>query len=236
MRARRLFKAIRRLWYNPIRVYCFHIVNDVFDPEKMWDCDWIQTESFKNSILKISSKTRFISITEAQHLLKQKFIRIRKYSVLTFDDGSSSLVDIMPWIAEQCIPVTIFVNPGVLYGDLKRDNPMDLLTKVELKELVLKYPTYISIASHGSSHDDYSRVPLERFEKDVILAEESLAVFDNKVPFFAYPYGRHTVETDSFLRCVGLTPVYCDGQDNYNNPSIIHREVLMSKNRNSINE
>ncbi len=227
---RSLQRIVHRKWLKfrlrPIHVYCFHQVSDVFDPETTWECDWLQTENFKRIILELAKNSTFLSLEEAYEHVRRDFFRRENYSVLTFDDGCSSMRDIIPWLAAQNIPVTLFVNPGVMKGEACREKAMRLLNDEELRGVIERYPSIVSIASHGYTHGDCAAISLEKFEKEVIRAEEALAKYKNKIPYFAYPYGRHIEDTDKCLRRLNLVPVYCDGQVNYNDKKAFHREVI----------
>lgn len=70
--------TIKRKWtrlrLKPVRVFCFHHVSDVFDPDKMWKCDWTQTEVFKQNVLAPKKRYTFISLQEAyNHISCDKF-------------------------------------------------------------------------------------------------------------------------------------------------------------------
>ena len=105
-----------RLRLQPIRVFCFHQVSDEFEPNTMKPCDWMRTEAFKDTILKLRRDYAFISLQEATKHLKHDSFRRKRYAVLTADDGWASMKNILPWLAEQGIPLTLFLNPSYLDG------------------------------------------------------------------------------------------------------------------------
>lgn len=82
----------------------------------MWPCDWIQTDAFKRTVLELQKKYTFTSLTEAQRHLRGDIVRTGKFAVLTADDGFATLKNIMPWIIERGIPITLFINPIVWDG------------------------------------------------------------------------------------------------------------------------
>ena len=101
-----------KLRLQPIRVFCFHQVSDEYAPLTMWEEDWTQTELFKRNIQNLKERGyTFISLPEAYFKLKNDSFRREKYAVLTADDGFKSMLNILPWLIEQRIPVTLFVNP-----------------------------------------------------------------------------------------------------------------------------
>ena len=141
-----------RIWLHPIQVFVFHQVSDVFEPETMWECDWTQTDAFKRHIQALKKKYTFISLTEVQRRLAQDKWRFRNYASLTSDDGWASLTNILPWLVEQKIPVTLFLNPSCLDGKHGNSRETDkLLTRDDVVRIVGQGAPFITIASHGVS-------------------------------------------------------------------------------------
>lgn len=219
-----------KLRFQPIRVFCFHQVSDTFDESTMWPCDWTQTDVFKQNILALKEQYTFISLTEAhQHLCKDKF-RFHKYAVLTADDGWASLTNILPWLAEQQIPLTLFLNPQYLDGVHFQERETEkLLTRQDVERLVEDYKPYISIASHGWTHKDCCKMEQDEFIKSVQDSEQFLLAMKGKIPFYAYTFGHHTDEWNKLLLQHGLIPVLVDGAKNYNDITQIHREPIDGK-------
>lgn len=225
-----ILAKIRRKWtkirLRPIHVYCFHHVCAKFDAETMVACDWMQIDEFKKEIIAARQNgVEFISLTEAQEIMQRDIFRCKKYEVLTFDDGYASLKEILPWLEEQKIPVTLFINGKYLDGKSYRKNPNErYLTKGEL--LALTSP-YIEIGSHGWQHTDAIEMSADEFEQSITQNNELLHTHQRYIPFHAYTWGRHTKATDAYLQAQGITPVLMDGMPNYNNPAVIHRELLI---------
>jgi peptidoglycan/xylan/chitin deacetylase (PgdA/CDA1 family) len=223
--------SIKRKWtrlrLRPVRVFCFHHVSDVFEPETMWECDWMQTEVFKKRILTLKEKYTFISLEEAHaHIANDRF-RVNNFAVLTSDDGWASLKNILPWLAEEKIPITLFLNP--MYMDGKHFQSRDsevFLTKEEVADLTERYEPFITIASHGWSHEDCLKMSMESFKDSVSKSEEYLTPMKGKVPFYAFTFGRHTTKQLEFLEQHSLVPVLIDGIVNYDDASCIHRECI----------
>ena len=227
------------LWMNrqwvkirlrPIRVYVFHQVSDMFDESTMWKCDWTQTEQFRLNILNLKRHGyTFISLTEAHLKLRNNWLRCKKYAVLTADDGWKSLLNIIPWLAEQNIPVSLFINPAYLDGTYFQSRPTEqLLTHNDIQLLLKRYPHHIYLASHGYRHADALSQSHEEFEENVRKAEKELSVYSNKINFFAFPYGKCTKEFIDILEELKIIPVLVDRIPNYSysSESVIHRECL----------
>ena len=215
-----------KLRLQPIRVFCFHQVSNTFEASSMYQGDWTQIEQFERNILRLKEQYEFISLEEAIQKLKHDIYRTKKYAVLTADDGWASLKNILSWLAEQQIPITLFVNPAYLRGEETRENGMNgLLLAEDLDALLLSYPN-ITIASHGWNHTLATDVETVDFMDATIKSKDYFMQFKNNIPFYAYPCGRHTKETDAILGRVGLIPVYMDGNKNYRYDGGIHRELL----------
>ena len=110
---RKLRKMCKR---TPIRVFLFHQVSDRFDATTMIEGDWTQMDQFKRNINRLRKEYTFIPLDKAYRKMRRDIFRFRDYAVLTADDGWASLNNILPWLAEQRIPVTLFLNPGYFDG------------------------------------------------------------------------------------------------------------------------
>ena len=196
----------------------------------MWECDWTQIGDFKQNILKLKKKYTFISLVNATERLRKDRIRLKDYAVLTADDGWASLNNILPWLAEQSIPVTLFLNPSCLDGKHWQSRETDkLLTKRDVDSLVNQYYPFISVASHGWTHQDCTKMTDEEFADSVNKSAAILKGFSTYIPYFAFASGRYTSWQIEFLQNNALTPVLVDGMNNESNPTVIHRECIDRK-------
>ena len=224
---RKIQRRLTKLRLQPIRVFCFHQVSDVFEPDTMWECDWTQTDLFKHNIYVLKT---FAPLTEVTNHLAQDCFRLKRYAALTADDGWASLKNILPWLAEQEIPITLFLNPLYMDGAHYQERETEkLLTKEEVTELVERYAPYVSIASHGWSHEDCLKLSLGDFRDEVLRAESTLSVLKGKVPYYAFTYGRHNKAQMDLLRNLSLVPVFMDGESNFFDYECVHRELLDGK-------
>lgn len=224
---RKIYRTITHCRLQPIPVFCIHQVSDVFDPQSMWECDWMEANQFKQKIMKLQDEFVFISLQEAKAHLSKDFLRWNRYAVLTADDGWESLKNILPWLAEQRIPITLFLNPLFLDGKHIRERDSErYLTNEDIVDYVERYSPFISIASHGWSHDDCSLMSFESFQENVIKAESFLNSLPEKIPFYAFTYGRYRQRQKEYLYELSLTPVLMDGMMNYDDNREIHRVEL----------
>ena len=118
MKSKGLYQKVHHYWIRlrlkPVSVFLFHHVSEIRNPLVSAKSDWTQTEQFKKNICQLQKEYRFISLEEAWRKLNRDTIRLRKFAVLTADDGYHSLLDILPWLEQQGVPITIFVNTRYL--------------------------------------------------------------------------------------------------------------------------
>ena len=220
-------RKITKLRFQPIRVFVFHQVSDSFDKSTMWECDWTQAEAFKRMIVDYMNEYTFISLEDAHMHLINDHIRTKKYAVLTCDDGWASIQSIIPWLTAQNIPVTLFLNPAYLLKEEVRERGMDkLINEEELIAMLKIGEQSITIGSHGWNHGICANQSYSLFKENVCNSITFLKKYDEFVPYFAYPCGKHKVGQDEYLFSQKITPVYCDGAKNYNNNRVIHRECI----------
>lgn len=230
-----------KLRLQPIRVFCFHQVSENFEPNVCCKPDWMALSDFKRQIQVIrEAGYTFISLSEAyEHIVNDK-IRFKKYAVLTCDDGLKCQAALIPWLEEQHIPMTMFITVKCLdgetcgsqmlqyFGITSKDSEKTLAKRLYLleNELMQIESPMVEIGIHGYEHTDVRQFEHADFESQVRHCKDVLQPHKRYVPFYAYPYGRHTVETDVILGQVCIVPIYADGQSNYNDEKCIHREML----------
>ena len=242
---RLLSKIVRRLtplWCNPIEVFCFHKVSDTYQPEYGGIDDWTQTEQFKRNILAMSKKYTFISLEEAyRHLLHDTF-RFRNYAVLTSDDGYQCLLDILPWLEREHLPVTLFISTKYLDGksydpwfdahwvDVSAEQKADFLKSMYIQQTHLQLPELhsmnVSLSLHGYGHDEVSRMTKDKFASYVDKCNAQLKTNPRYAPYYAYTWGHHSAITDRVLREKKIVPVYMDGYANIHFDGAIHRKCI----------
>ena len=81
---KKIRRRIVRLRLQPIRVFCFHQVSELYNPLTMWECDWTQIDLFKQNILNLKEQYTFISLTEAHEKIKHDCFRNRRFQSIRF--------------------------------------------------------------------------------------------------------------------------------------------------------
>lgn len=221
---RKLLNRWKKLRLQPIRVFCLHHISQTYDAESMNVGDWMQIDEFKNKVFSMQEGgVEFISLTEAYKHICNDWFRYKKYAVLSFDDGYAILKELLPWLEEQRIPATLFINGKYLDGESYRNNPNEkYITKEGLFALT---SPLIEIGSHGWEHKRATEMTEGEFIESVARNIDLLQRHPNYIPFWAYTYGAHSGKTDDYLHRQGLVPIYVDGMKNYNE-TVIHRELL----------
>lgn len=222
-------QKLQRKWMKlrlqPIRVFCLHHACEQFDAEAMYPCDWMALDEFKQKIIALRNQGyQFISLTKAYHHLKKDYFRRKKYAVLTFDDGYKSLKEVLPWLEEQKIPATLFINGKYLDGSSYRETRKEqYLTHDELFALT---SLLIEIGHHGWEHKSVNEMPeaelIDSMQKNI----EILSSHPRYIPFWAYTYGRHNDNSDVILSNNGLVLVKVVGNKNYKWTGAFSRELM----------
>ena len=229
MVANKLMEKICRKWMKmrlqPIRVFCLHHVCEQFDADVMHPCDWMALDDFKQKINALRNKGyQFISLTDAYEHLKNDWFRRKKYAVLTFDDGYKSLKEVLPWLEEQQIPATLFINGKYLDGTSYRETPKEqYLTYDELFALT---SPLIEIGHRGWEHKSVNEMSeaelIESMQKNI----EILSSHPRYIPFWAYTYGIRNKNSDAIITHANLIPILVAGNKNYQWKGNIDRELM----------
>lgn len=230
---------------KPVSVFLFHHVSEVRNPLISATCDWTQIEQFKKNICLLKKEYDFISLEEAWWRLNHDRFRFRKFAVLTADDGYRSLLDILPWLEQEGVPITIFVNTKYLdkksWGEVNEEvargykPDVDMLSEVcpnlflSNEELFSMDSPLVSIGMHGHEHLNATKQSEDEFRDNVEKCKAILSNHKKYVPFYAYAWGRHDVKTDRIVREMGLIPVLANGMKNDNDPDYINRFCIDGK-------
>lgn len=222
-------QKLQRKWMKlrlqPIRVFCLHHVCEHFDADVMYACDWMALDEFKKKINELRKQGfQFISLTEAYNHLKKDYFRRKRYAVLTFDDGYKSLNEVLPWLEEQQIPATLFINGKYLDGKSYRETPKEQYLAYD--ELFAKTSPLIEIGHHGWEHKSVNEMSKAELIDSLQKNIEILSSHPRYIPFWAYTYGIHNQTSDVTLSNNGMTLVLVDGGKKYKWIGAIDRELL----------
>lgn len=229
---------LMKLRLQPIRVFCFHEVSDIDEGSP----DWIPMEFFKKEALRLQNGGyEFITLKEAHEHIEKDKIRTKKYAVLTADDGLRCHLELLLWLKEHNIPITLCLNvtspkqkkcgkPYVDWYGIKDEQTERKYAEqlyISDDELNGLDTGYVSFALHGVNHNEAATdLNAEELQRDIELCMGRYEEDAHFIPFYVYKYGKHTKETDMIVRRNKLIPVLSDGAKNYNDAAVIHREIL----------
>jgi peptidoglycan/xylan/chitin deacetylase (PgdA/CDA1 family) len=145
---------------------------------------------------------------------------------MTSDDGWASLKNILPWLKEQEIPVTLFLNPGYFDGQHFRERASEkYLLENDINEIATSFHN-VSFGMHGWEHVRATDKDEDGFRSDVEHTMHALQAHKCFVPFYAYTWGKYNKMTGRVLSDLGVVPVMIDNETNRDDLSCIHRELL----------
>lgn len=231
---RKIGKRLDKLRFAPVDVLVFHAVSDCFNPQENKRVDWSQTEDFKQYILALKKDYSFISLSEAYERLRRDWFRTasgerkKGSAVLTCDDGYASVLDVLPFLEREQVPVTLFVNPKYLDGVSRREGYAEAPRYITYEQLWKLDSEWVTVGMHGYEHDDATRQSIREFEMSVERCVESLKSHPRFIPFFAYTWGRYNEGTQQTLKRRGIIPVLTDGETNYRYRQGISRRPIDS--------
>lgn len=238
---RKLKSQLLHLRLQPIRVFCFHQTSNIYDPFTCIESDWMSMSVFKHKIKHIQEEYTFIPLSCAYKYIKNDWFRKKKYAVLTADDGYRSICNIIPWLQSQSIPITLFINAKYLDGKSYSNH---LWKKVQHNDSQKTKEEWVSdvyisdenvfeldaggveFASHGFEHLDGTLLTDVEFASQIENNIRALEKYRHYIPFHAYTWGHYNNQMSAFLRYNHIIPVLIDGAKNYNDSSVIHRELL----------
>ena len=212
---RKIVKRLDKLRFLPLEVFVFHAVSDCFDPNCNIKDDWISTADFKQRIEALRQCYTFIPLDLAYRHLQKDLLRNKRLAVLTCDDGFASIIDILPYLEKEQIPISLFINPKYLDGNSVRHNYAPNPQYITHEQLFALTSPLLSIGMHGYEHLDATQQTPEAFADSVDKCIDILSTHPRFMPFFAYTWGNHNEHTDRILASKNVVPVLCDGAVNY---------------------
>lgn len=225
----KISRRLERLWWSPVEVMVFHAVSDEFDERRNKRVDWSQTEEFKSHIRSLKERYTFVSLEEADRRLRQWRSRRERLAVLTCDDGYASVLGVLPFLEEERVPVTLFINPKYLDGVSRRKGYAEEPQYMTREELWALTSEWVTVGMHGYEHDDASQQSESEFEESVEKCMAVLQSHPRYIPYFAYTWGRYTDATQRLLWKKDIVPLGVEGESNYHYCGIIDRRPMDSR-------
>lgn len=221
-------KKYAKRFRKPIEVFLFHAVTEEYDEKQNMLIDWSQTEDFKKHIHVLKRRYTFVSLEEVYRKLNSRIPRWRRYAALTCDDGFASVLDVLPFLAKEGIPVTLFINPKYLDGVSHREGYAENQQYITHDQLWALTSPLLTVGMHGYEHDDSTKKTAEEFNWSVEKCKELLQSHPRFVPYYAYTGGRHSDLTQQILHYKGIIPLMVRGKSNTKYYGAIERRPIDS--------
>ena len=234
-------RKIQKMMLHPIRVYVVHNVSAAYSTKQGPKEDWMSVEDFRHTITELKKWSTIISIEEAVQHLKNDWIRLKDYVVLTADDGYQTVYGQLPWLIENEVPITLLINPKYLDGKSCSAHLWEYVhaqhPEIKVEEFVKgRYMTskelssitspFVTIGSHGYEHTDNGEMSEDEFRAYMEKAIKEIEKYHAFAPYHAYPWGKYSETSDRVLKEMGIIPLRADGWYNVEDSNQLHREYL----------
>jgi peptidoglycan/xylan/chitin deacetylase (PgdA/CDA1 family) len=153
--------------------------------------------------------------------------RAAGHAALTFDDGLvDNLESLVPLLAEEDAPATVFVVSGWLGKPYPWGEWARIVTEEELRELAANG---LEIGAHSRHHDDLSTLGYEQVRADLEECKCDLEEIVGRVEIAAYPYGRANRETIRACRDAGFRAACrISGEGTWSEPHNLPRQDMLN--------
>jgi peptidoglycan/xylan/chitin deacetylase (PgdA/CDA1 family) len=138
----------------------------------------------------------------------EEAVRREDTIALTFDDGYSDLLQLLPLITEQRLPITVFMPTAFIGKPNTWDNFINRgkrrhLSAEEIKRLAA---AGVMFGSHSHSHCDLSLLTDPEIEAELNESKRILETLTGrKVEYVGYPFGRCTHRVTAIARKLGFS-------------------------------
>lgn len=162
----------------------------------------VTSQDFMRQMRALKKQVDFISLDEAMEVLEGKELS-RPAVVVTVDDGYRDVLDILPFVEEERIPVALFALSDPEHANRRElEHRGELLSFDELKMLSGK--GWI-IGSHSRTHADFSKLTKDELIDEIVGSKKSLEdALGREVSYFAYPRGIYTSDAVGIVRSAGF--------------------------------
>jgi peptidoglycan/xylan/chitin deacetylase (PgdA/CDA1 family) len=182
----------QKLRLGPRTILCYHSV------EPAWSSPLaVEPELFHKHCSWLAARGLVVGLAEAVARLSP-YGAPRGVTALTFDDGFASVYEhAFPVLVRYGLPATFFVVAGTLAGDglpvTWVDTPPSWPLRTLSPEQVLEMQEAgFDFGSHSYAHHDLTQLSEKECEQDLRASRELLEdLIRRRVPFLAYPRGRH---------------------------------------------
>ncbi len=172
-------------------------------------CVCISVESFSSQMRFLSRFRRVIPLRDA---LTSRPRQGRRAVAITFDDGYRNvLANAVPVLEHYGFSASVFVPTRWIGGQNAWDAhtacyPLEIMDEAALQEAERRG---LAVESHGHAHIDLERAHRSVVAEDLALSFTTLTSILGRPPrYLAYPYGRHSTETQRAAKAVGFEDAF----------------------------
>jgi peptidoglycan/xylan/chitin deacetylase (PgdA/CDA1 family) len=191
-------------------ILCYHSV------EPGWTSPLaLPPEDFARQAAWLARHLRMVPLDRAVEVVDGSGRLPARTAALTFDDGFGALFQhAMPALAHHRLPATVFLvaetlTPGGRAVDWVDDPPPGPIRTLSLEQVLEMQEAGVAFGSHSYSHRDLTSLSEEECERDLresrLVLEELLG---RRVPFLAYPRGRHAEHVRRAAARAGFTHAF----------------------------
>jgi peptidoglycan/xylan/chitin deacetylase (PgdA/CDA1 family) len=220
----RLFHGARQLEYwigvqeaggipatHPVRVLCYHAVEDWADEPAMSDYG-VPPLQFEEQIAALErSGYHFISGDEFLGFIQGHGGLPSKPVLLTFDDGLASVTSALPVLRRHGISAIVFVVSGRI-GDTNRWDQHLFQTNrrtLDVRQLSdLGRSGIVEIGCHSQSHANLTEASESELEQEIGGSIAALEQVGIRPRMFAYPYGEQDVRVRAVMARAGVAAAF----------------------------
>ncbi|MBC8228012.1 polysaccharide deacetylase family protein [bacterium] len=199
-----------------------------------------QTQAFEK---KLKYLVEHFNIITLKDFLKGNTSLAKINIVVTFDDGYRNWVDVIPLLEKYRIPAVFFVSSGFL--GLQSEEEIQEFCRYKLKiqpteNLTPEHLVWIRIKGfevgvHTKNHSDLGSIGIEHLREEIIESKKELeALLEQKVSYFAYPFGDFSNMSDEAIEIIKEAEYECaltiipGVNNNLTNRYCLHRDSLES--------
>lgn len=197
-----------------IPVLMYHRIGHASNPWEQKLC--VSPENFRGHMHKLASKGfTACSIDDFFHWLDGNTELPGKSVLITFDDGYSGVYQhAFPVLQKLNWTATTFLVSGLLGEQdawCRDENPSGqshpLMSPGEIRTM---HAEGFSFHSHSRNHADLTQLDRETLENELRGSREDLeSLLDIRVPYIAYPYGRHNDNVINAVKQAGYSAGFC---------------------------
>ena len=191
-------------------ILCYHAVRDDWDSQLA-----VRVDEFTAHCAHLARRRHVVDLATAVAQLDRSGRLPARLTAVTFDDGFSDFYDTAaPILARFDLPVTMFIvaatlEPGGQPVDWVRPPPQVALSTLTLDQVRELQERGVDIQSHSHRHFDLDTLSEEECFRDLQRSRELLEdLLGRRVPYLAYPRGRHDAAVRRAARRAGYTHAF----------------------------